>query len=35
MNLKHHYTKKKFGQHWLKNQKILEKIIKTADLKKK
>ena len=34
MNLKHHYTKKKFGQHWLKNQKILEKIIKTADLKK-
>tara|TARA_B100000965_G_scaffold135205_1_gene112549 strand:- start:718 stop:1551 length:834 start_codon:yes stop_codon:yes gene_type:complete len=33
MNLKKYYTKKKFGQHWLINQKVLEKIIKIADPK--
>tara|TARA_Y100001970_G_scaffold288149_1_gene414640 strand:- start:17045 stop:17875 length:831 start_codon:yes stop_codon:yes gene_type:complete len=33
MNLKNHYTKKFFGQHWLINQKVLEKIIKIADPK--
>ncbi|MBK16984.1 MAG: ribosomal RNA small subunit methyltransferase A [Prochlorococcus sp. SP3034] len=31
MNLKKYYTKKRFGQHWLINKKVLEKIIKIAD----
>ena len=31
MNFKNYYTKKRFGQHWLKNQKVLENIIKIAD----
>ncbi len=34
MNLKNYYTKKRFGQHWLKNQKVLERIIKLAELNK-
>jgi len=32
MDLKYYYTKKRFGQHWLRDQKVLEKIIKVADL---
>ncbi len=31
MNLKNYYTKKRFGQHWLVNQKVLEKIIKVSE----
>ena len=33
MNLKKRFTKKRFGQHWLINEKILEKIKLTANLK--
>ena len=32
MNLKKRFTKKRFGQHWLINEKILEKIRQTANL---
>ena len=32
MNLKSYFPKKRFGQHWLTNEKILEKIKKNADL---
>ena len=32
MNLKKHKQKKRFGQHWLVNKKILEKIKEVADL---
>ena len=32
MNLKKRFTKKRFGQHWLINEKILEKIRQTAKL---
>ena len=32
MNLKPYYPKKRFGQHWLINEKILETIKKTAEL---
>ena len=32
MNLKKRFTKKRFGQHWLINDKILEKIKHTANL---
>ena len=35
MNLKRYIPKKKFGQHWLINEKILEKIKKNADLNEK
>ena len=31
MNLKYYHTKKRFGQHWLRDQKLLDKIIKVAD----
>tara|TARA_Y100000589_G_scaffold324339_1_gene360374 strand:+ start:967 stop:1800 length:834 start_codon:yes stop_codon:yes gene_type:complete len=31
MNLRNYLTKKSFGQHWLKNQKVLEQIIKVAE----
>jgi len=34
MNLKYSFTKKRFGQHWLINEKILDVIKKTADLNK-
>ena len=34
MNLKRFHPKKRFGQHWLINEKILEKIKKNADLNK-
>lgn len=33
MNLKKSFPKKRFGQHWLINEKILETIKKSADLK--
>jgi 16S rRNA (adenine1518-N6/adenine1519-N6)-dimethyltransferase len=26
-------TKKQFGQHWLRNEQVLDKIIKAAQLK--
>ena len=32
MNFKNHYQKKRFGQHWLVNKKILEKIKEVAEL---
>ena len=32
MNFKNYHQKKKLGQHWLVNKKILEKIKKVADL---
>ena len=32
MNFKNHHPKKRFGQHWLINKKILEKIKEVADL---
>ena len=32
MNFKSHYQKKRFGQHWLVNKKILEKIKEVAEL---
>ena len=32
MNLKKRFTKKRFGQHWLINEKILEKIRQVANL---
>ena len=32
MNSKNYHQKKRFGQHWLVNKKILEKIKKVADL---
>ena len=32
MNFKERFTKKRFGQHWLINEKILEKIRQTANL---
>jgi len=32
MNFKTHYQKKRFGQHWLVNKKILEKIKEVAEL---
>ena len=32
MNFKKHHPKKRFGQHWLINKKILEKIKEVADL---
>ena len=32
MNLKKRFTKKRFGQHWLINEEILEKIRQTAKL---
>ena len=32
MNFKKRFTKKRFGQHWLINEKILEKIRQTANL---
>jgi len=35
MNLKCFIPKKRFGQHWLINDEILEKIIKNADLNEK
>ena len=31
MNYKNYHTKKSFGQHWLKNQKVLDQIIKVAE----
>jgi len=31
MNFKNYHQKKRFGQHWLVNKKILEKIIEVAD----
>ena len=31
MNPKNHYTKKRFGQHWLTNRKVLKEIIKAAE----
>ena len=34
MNLKKTFTKKRFGQHWLINEKVLEKIKETANLNK-
>ena len=34
MTLKRFHPKKRFGQHWLINEKILEKIKKNADLNK-
>jgi len=33
MNFKSYHAKKRFGQHWLVNKKILEKIKEVADLK--
>ena len=35
MNLKSYIPKKRFGQHWLINDEILEKIKKNADLNEK
>ena len=35
MNYKNHHAKKRFGQHWLINKIILEKIKEIADLKEK
>jgi len=32
MNLRNFYPKKRFGQHWLINKKVLEKIKKSAEL---
>ena len=32
MNLKKYHQKKRFGQHWLVNRKVLDKIIEVADL---
>ena len=32
MNFKNHYQKKRFGQHWLVNKKILETIKEVAEL---
>ena len=32
MNFKNHHPQKRFGQHWLINKKILEKIKEVADL---
>ena len=32
MNSKNYHQKKRFGQHWLVNNKILEKIKDVADL---
>ena len=32
MNFKKYYQKKKFGQHWLVNKKVLEMIKEVADL---
>ena len=32
MNFKNHYQKKRFGQHWLVNKKILEQIKEVAEL---
>jgi len=32
MNSKNYHQKKRFGQHWLVNKKILEKIKEVADL---
>ena len=32
MNSKNYHQKKRFGQHWLVNKKILEKIRETAVL---
>ena len=34
MNSKNYHQKKRFGQHWLVNKKILEKIKEVADLNK-
>ena len=34
MNFKNYHQKKRFGQHWLVNKKILELIIEEADLNK-
>ncbi len=35
MNFKNHYQKKRFGQHWLVNNLILEKIKEVAELEEK
>tara|TARA_Y100000589_G_scaffold318558_1_gene346149 strand:- start:218 stop:1039 length:822 start_codon:yes stop_codon:yes gene_type:complete len=35
MNLKSSFQKKRFGQHWLIDEKVLEKIKKNADLNEK
>ena len=35
MNFKNHHQKKRFGQHWLENNLILEKIKETAELEEK
>ena len=32
MNFKKHNQKKRFGQHWLVNKRILEKIKEVAEL---
>ena len=32
MNLKKYHQKKRFGQHWLVNRKVLDKIIEVAEL---
>ena len=35
MNLQRYYPKKRFGQHWLVNDQILDKIIETSELNSK